>query len=185
MTGGRLLNAQIAAGTFTGVTIDSRSVQPGQLFVAIRGERHDGHDYIEQAVAAGAAGVLSEAANPKADAVSGRVAVVSVPDTHRAMMALARQYRAEFVSEFVGITGSNGKTTTKELTFALLSAVEQEVYRSPGNFNNLFGMPLAIFSMPSAAKVAVMEMGISKPGEMTELADIVKPTVVVVTNVGP
>jgi UDP-N-acetylmuramoyl-tripeptide--D-alanyl-D-alanine ligase len=110
---------------------------------------------------------------------------VEVENSHEAMMLLAEKYRDGSDARFVGITGSNGKTTTKEMTYRLVSAVEDKAYRSPGNFNNLFGMPLALFGMPGNVRVAIMEMGISIPGEMARLTRIVRPEVIVITNVGP
>ena len=185
MAGGTLYNADAADTWFTGVAIDSRTVRPGELFVAVRGEKHDGHDYIRQAIERGAVGVLSDVSYPSLDEISRQAAVVTVKDTHEAMMILAEKYRETCPARFIGITGSNGKTTTKELAYQLIHAVEPHVYRSPGNFNNLFGMPLALFAMPPEARVAVMEMGISLPGEMTRLTRIVKPDIIAVTNVGP
>lgn len=185
MAGGALYTPDAADTWFTGVAIDSRTVRPGELFVAVRGEKHDGHDYITQAIERGAVGVISDVSYPRLDEISRDAAVVTVKDTHEAMMLLAEKYRETCPARFIGITGSNGKTTTKELTYQLIHAVEPHVYRSPGNFNNLFGMPLALFAMPPETRVAVMEMGISLPGEMTRLTRIVKPDIIAITNVGP
>ena len=185
MTGGTLMSAERAERQFVGVSIDSRTLSPGSLFVALRGQTTDGHQYVQQAIEKGAAGVLSELSWPHIDAFSNKTAVVAVKDSHEAMMLLAERYRDTSRARFVGITGSNGKTTTKELTYRLVGEVEKQVYRSPGNFNNLYGMPLAIFAMPEETKVAVMEMGISVPGEMTRLSRMVKPDVICITNVGP
>ncbi len=181
MTGGTLFNPAHSAAMFTGVTIDSRSVQKGNLFIAIRGERVDGHAYIAQAINGGAAGILAE--RQAISSLSLKAPIVGVENSHEAMMRLARKYRDQLTAKFVGITGSNGKTTTKEFTAQLLSAVDSNVFHSKGNLNNLFGMPLSIFTIPETAKVAVMEMGISKPGEMTRLTQIVAPDIAVVTNV--
>lgn len=184
MTGGTLYNSGTSAKSFTGVSIDSRTVNAEQLFVAIPGERFDGHDFALDAIERGAAGLLVESNWPRLYQVRGDVPVVAVPDSHRAMIDLAHQYRKQSGTKVIGITGSNGKTTTKEFTFALAQAVEQHVYRSPGNFNNLFGMPLALFAMPAHVNLAIMEMGISTPGEMTRLAKLVQPDIVAITNVG-
>lgn len=185
MTGGTLLSAEKATQQFAGVSIDSRALSPGSLFVALRGQTTDGHRYIQQAIEKGAAGILSELSWPHLEELRQQTAVVAVRDSHEAMMLLAEKYRDMSEARFVGITGSNGKTTTKELTYRLVGAVEEHVYRSPGNFNNLYGMPLAIFGMPEDTRVAVMEMGISIPGEMTRLTQMVKPNVICITNIGP
>ena len=151
--------------------------------MAIRGENRDGHEFIPQAVSRGASGVLAELDYPKLDQVSTDIPVVAVDDSHEAMIALAKQYRHSVKARFVGITGSNGKTTTKELAYHLIAAVEEHTYRSPGNLNNLYGVPLALFKIPESCRVAVLEMGISTNMEMPRLVEIVDPDVVLITNV--
>jgi len=185
MTGGKIVAAKNAEEIFSGVSIDSRQVKPGELFIAIRGEVHDGHRYIEQAVARGAAGILSEVSYTLPDNLGRDVTVVTVENSHKAMLELARKYRDSIQGRFVGITGSNGKTTTKELAYRLIRAVESSTYCSPGNFNNLFGLPLALFAVPKDAAIVILEMGISTEVEMPTLADIVHPQLIVITNVGP
>ncbi len=185
MTGGKLHNAGSVARMFTGVSIDSRSVRPGELFVAISGDNFDGHRFISEAISKGAAGVVSQAHNTNFASIPKDIPAVAVDDCHEAMMKLAEAYRAELPVRIIGLTGSNGKTSTKEWTFNLIEAVEKKSYRSPGNLNNLFGMPLAIFAMPVDSQIAVMEMGISRPGEMTRLTRIVQPNIIVIINVGP
>jgi UDP-N-acetylmuramoyl-tripeptide--D-alanyl-D-alanine ligase len=182
---GKLLPVKSANDIFAGVSIDSRAVKEGELFIAIRGERNDGHAFIDEALKQGAAGLLVDNRFTDVDTLSSQAGVVVVENTHEAMMELAKQYRNNCTAKVVGISGSNGKTTTKEYAFAFLNAVEQNVYRSTGNLNNLFGAPLAIFAMPQNTNVAVMEMGISTSGEMTRLAQIVQPNVAVITNIGP
>ena len=183
-TAGTLYNSDKASHSFRGVTIDSRTVSAGELFIAIRGERHDGHDFIPAAVKSGAAGVISRLDYPGLMHLPGTVGVVAVDDPHKAMLTMARHQRHRLSCLFVGITGSNGKTTTKELAFRLLAAISAKVFCSPGNFNNLYGVPLAIFRIPEDAEFAVLELGISTTSEMPILADIVDPDVVVITNVG-
>lgn len=185
ITGGTLYNTGNASRSFKGVSIDSRSTKADELFVAIRGVRNDGHDFIEQAVQKGASGIVAEFTYPKLDLIKGDVAVVAVHNSHEAMIKLAKMYRETSRARFVAITGSNGKTTTKELAIGLINAVEEHAYCSPGNLNNLYGAPLALFAMPADTMVAVMELGISTPGEMTLLAEVVRPDVIVITNVGP
>jgi UDP-N-acetylmuramoyl-tripeptide--D-alanyl-D-alanine ligase len=172
-------------GRFRGVSIDSRTIGAEQLFVALKGEVHDGHRYIGDAVSRGAAGVLAQRDHPALDDVELSVPVVTVDDPHRALIALARSYREQMNATIVGITGSNGKTTTKEFVSAMLSATGVSVYKSPGNFNNLFGLPLSILSMPDTVRFGVFELGISTPGEMSRLAPVLTPEVIAITNVGP
>ena len=185
MTGGTLLNAECGGRLFTGVSIDSRTIMPGELFIAIRGEQHDGHNYIDQVVARGAAGIVSERRGISLGYLPANLAVVEVADSHRAMLRLAAEYLRTVKARRIGITGSNGKTTTKEFTYQLLSTMQDEVYRSPGNYNNLFGIPLALLAMPRSTQVAVLEIGISVPGEMAGLADIIRPAVIAITNISP
>jgi UDP-N-acetylmuramoyl-tripeptide--D-alanyl-D-alanine ligase len=183
MAGGTLVDPVKGNGTFSGVSIDSRTLQKGQLFVAIRGQRSDGHLFINQAIERGAAGVIVESHFPRIKNISEQLAVILVDNSHEAMIHLAARYRDMCHAKFIGITGSNGKTTTKEMTFSLLTAVEKDVYKSTGNLNNLFGLPLALFAMPISTKVAVLEMGISTPGEMIRLSSIVRPDIAVITSV--
>jgi len=185
MTGGQLRTADLGTRSFNGVSTDSRSIEAGQLFFAIKGERQDGHQYIDQVLARHAGGlvVAKQFFNDKSLPVG--IPVLEVDDTHAAMIRLAAEYLVTLPAKRLGITGSNGKTTTKEFTYRLLSAFDPAVYRSPGNFNNLFGIPLALFSMPNETRWAVLEMGISVPGEMNRLASLVKPHLLAVTNVGP
>jgi len=182
---GQLMTAGATSQKFHGVAIDSRTIKEGELFIAIRGERHDGHNFINQALESGATGVIIDTRFEQNRRLSERSAVIVVENTHEAMIHLAQNYRQKTKAKIIGITGSNGKTTTKEFTYALLHAVEPKSYRSPGNLNNLFGAPLALFAMPQETKAAAIEMGISSKGEMTRLTGIVRPDVAVITNVGP
>ena len=182
---GTLFGAGLADRTFSGVSIDSRTLVRENLFVAIKGEVMDGHEYIPQALARGASGLLTRRSYQRSGDIPDSLPVVGVDDTHRALMRLAAWYRGEVDATRIAITGSNGKTTTKEFTYQLLQAVEPNVYRSPGNFNNLYGLPLSILDMPAETKAAVFELGISLPGEMVKLAEIVRPSLVAVTNIGP
>ncbi len=184
-TQGKLLPLNTVNDIFEGVSIDSRVVKSGQLFIAIRGEINDGHAFVDEALKNGAYGLLVDNRFNETTSASPKAAVVVVENTHEAMMKLAGNYRNKCKAKVVGITGSNGKTTTKEYAYALLKTVEKDVYRSTGNLNNLFGAPLAIFAMPQSTNVAVMEMGISVKGEMTKLTRIVQPDLAVITNIGP
>ena len=185
MIDGDLRTADLPAARFTGVSTDSRTLSEGQLFFAIRGVKFDGHRFIEQAIARGAAGVVADRKYASTYTEPLSCPSVVVENSHTALLKLAEKYLAGLDVTRVGITGSNGKTTTKEFTYRLLKHTAGNTYRTPGNFNNLFGIPLALFEMPSGTKTAVLEMGISEPGEMDRLARVVKPNVMVVTNVGP
>lgn len=183
-TGGTLVQSG-RADAFDGVSTDSRSLAAGSLFVPLAGPRFDGHDYIGQAAAAGAAGVL--VGRGRENLVKGLpagTAAVSVPDTLRALGDLARLWRFRFAIPVVGVTGSTGKTTTKEMAAAIIGR-EKNLLKNEGNFNNLVGLPLTIFRMNAAHEAAVLEMGTNRRGEIARLTEIAAPTVGLVTNVGP
>jgi UDP-N-acetylmuramoyl-tripeptide--D-alanyl-D-alanine ligase len=162
-----------------GYSIDSRTIRPGELFIAIRGPRFDGHSFLAAAAQAGAGGAM----------VSGNVeipsgmAVVRVDSTLGALHALARGVRSEWAGTVIGVTGSAGKTTTKELV-AAVAGRKYHVLRSSGNLNNAFGMPLSLLRVEPYHDVAVLEMGMSAAGEIAELTRIALPNEGVVTNVG-
>jgi UDP-N-acetylmuramoyl-tripeptide--D-alanyl-D-alanine ligase len=162
-----------------GYSIDSRTLERGDLFFALLGPNHDGHHFVKNALATGALGAVVSA---QVDVPEG-TALIRVSDTTRALQDLAAHVRRREAVQVVGITGSAGKTTTKEMTYRLLAGKFQ-AYRSEGNFNNLYGLPLALLRMPAGTKVAVLEMGMSVPGELRRLSAIAKPEVSVLTNVG-
>lgn len=182
---GQIASEKSDDAMFSGVSIDSRTIKQGELFICIRGEINDGHKFIEQAVEKGAMGVMVDDKFTNSNLFVTKTHLVIVKNTHKAMNRLAQSYRKKVGAKIMGITGSNGKTTTKEFAYALLNAVEPDSYRSPGNLNNLYGAPLALFAMPQNTKAAVIEMGISTTGEMSQLTEIVEPNVAVITNVGP
>lgn len=182
---GKLLNLEHGGVSFRGVSIDTRTLRAEQLFFAIKGENTDGHKYLADAITKNSAGLVVASDFGGLDKIGSRVPVVIVENTHEAMMHLATAYREKVSAEIVAVTGSNGKTTTKEYIFAMIRYKEKETYGSPGNLNNLFGLPLAIFAMPSGSRFGVFELGISIPGEMTRLANIIRPDLAVITNVGP
>jgi UDP-N-acetylmuramoyl-tripeptide--D-alanyl-D-alanine ligase len=172
-----------------GVSIDSRTVQPGELFIAIRGPRHDGHDFVAGTMAGGAtAGVVArDRAAGYAPEIRAKLFVVE--DTLRALQELARKYcdawrEAKPGRRVAAVTGSTGKTTTKEILAALLSA-RLRVLKSEGNLNNEYGLPLTLFRLSEVHDVAVVEVGMSRRGELARLAAIARPDVGVVTNVAP
>jgi len=177
-TGGRL--ARREADEAVGATTDSRAVAAGNVFVALRGETHDGHVYVPSAVARGASVVVVE------EATKAAASVVVVPDTLRAWGALAALHLAQWrrpEKKVVAITGSSGKTTTKELTAALLGRVAP-THRTPGNLNNRVGVPAVVFGLEAEHRFAVLEMGMSLPGELDAITSFARPDVSVIVNVG-
>jgi len=148
---------------FSGATLDSRQVKPGMLFVAVKGERVDGHDFIPQALSAGAAGII---------------------DGREELAAAAKAYRASLPAKVIGVTGSAGKTTTKELLAAFLRADCFKVHATAGNYNNDLGLPLTILNAPRDADFLVLEMGTNHPGEIAALVDVARPDAGVISSIG-
>ncbi|MEM7245675.1 MAG: UDP-N-acetylmuramoyl-tripeptide--D-alanyl-D-alanine ligase [Acidobacteriota bacterium] len=164
-----------------GISIDSRTVSDGQVFVAIVGERHDGHEHLAQAFERGAAGCVVSREEAKGVVPEGRACLL-VPDTTRFLGDLAAHLRRQSAAVFLGITGSVGKTTTKDLT-ALLIGSERRTHASKGNLNNHFGLPLSLFGLSDDAQACVLEMGISTPGELDRLVEIAEPDYGLVTGI--
>ena len=166
--------------TLRAVVTDTRAITPGDLFVALRGERFDAHDFMADAVAAGAAALV-------VDDVRGAhelgVPVFEVADTLAALGALGRHWRRAWGKPVVGIAGSNGKTSTKEIVRAALGA-RLAVHATTGNLNNLVGVPLTLLAIPPSADIAVIEIGTNAHGEVRALRAIAEPTIVVVTSIG-
>lgn len=162
----------------TGVAIDSRKIEDGYLFIPIKGARVDGHDFIPQVMEKGALCTLSEKELP--DATHPYILVDSCQD---AMKAIARHYRTALGIKVVGITGSVGKTSTKEMIASVLSQ-KYNVLKTAGNFNNEIGLPLTIFNIRDEHEVAVLEMGINHFGEMHRLTKMAQPDICVITNIG-
>ena len=168
---------------FAGATFDSRQVKPGMLYVALKGERTDGHAFVEQALAAGAAGALVRADWPCPAGVD-ESRLMRVADTRLGFGDLARTYRQTLKAKVVGITGSAGKTTVKELTAAFLRAGGFKVHATAGNFNNDLGLPLTVLNCPTDADFLVVEMGTNHPGEIAYLADIAAPDIGLISSIG-
>lgn len=170
-----------AAGVrFQGICTDTRMVQPGNLFIALIGERFDGHEFVKQALAKGAAGVVIS--KKPAEMPAGAVAVM-VGNTLKALQDIAQFHRRRFSIPVIAITGSNGKTTTKDLTAAILAS-KLTVLKTEANFNNEIGLPRTLLNLTKEHQVAVVEMGMRGSGEIAELAAIAEPTAGIVTNVG-
>ena len=162
---------------YSGISTDTRTLRPGDVFVAIAGGRFDGHDFIPRAVQAGCAAVVSSHAP-----VDASVTVYRVPDTLRALGDLALHRRRHLHLPVVGITGSSGKTTVKDLTLAAVGTALRP-HGTTANENNRVGTPLTILSTPDTARALVLELGTNEPGEIEELARIARPTIGVVTTV--
>ena len=161
------------------VSTDTRTLEKGSLFVAIRGENFDGHKFIGEAFKKGAAIVISEEEYP----VNEGSAVIIVEDTVKALGELAKNYIKTFDITVIGITGSVGKTTTKEMIAQVLST-QYNVHKTMGNFNNHIGLPLSVLSLNRQHSVAVFEMGMSAMGEIDYLSRIIQPDIGVITNIG-
>lgn len=180
-----------AAGNFlpvpvTGWSVDTRTLDPGDLYFALRGPNHDGHDYVRQAMEKGAAGVVVERLPSRALPSRERKRAVSeilVPDSLLALQRLGAWARNQWGGTVVAVTGSAGKTTAKD-AIAQLLAVDLPVGKTVGNFNNHVGVPLSILRLPADCRAAVLEMGMNHAGEIRALAGIAKPDIGVVTNVG-
>lgn len=165
-----------------GYSIDSRTVQNGDLFFAVKGERLDGHDFVEQALSKGAVSAIVR--KDQLSRYSAQANLLAVADTLSALQSLATAVRKLWGKTAIGITGSMGKTTTKEAVSHLLST-QHRVHRSKGNFNNHFGLPLGLLTLEPEYDLAVIEMGMSHAGEIAALARIAEPNEGVVTSVGP
>ena len=176
--GGTLL--QDSGAPVTGVTTDSRAVQPGQLFIPLVGERFDGHAYISKALEGGAAGCLT--AREPETLLPGKL-YIQVADTRLALKALASWYRNKFDLPVVQVTGSAGKTTTKEMIASVLSR-RYNTLRTEGNFNNDIGAPLTLLRLMPEHQAAVIETGMNHFGEIRYLGEMVRPDIAVITNVG-
>jgi UDP-N-acetylmuramoyl-tripeptide--D-alanyl-D-alanine ligase len=168
---------------FTSVSTDTRTLQPGALYVALHGENFDGHRFVEQAIKAGASGVLAS----QPIETTGNITVMQVADTLIALQQMAHASRLAFDGPVIAVTGSNGKTTTKEMIAAVLRAHygADAVLATTGNLNNHIGVPLTLLARKSSHKVAVIEMGMNHFGEIALLTRLTEPTVALITNAGP
>ncbi len=168
-----------APAAFNGVSTNSQTVEPGNLFVALRGERFDAHDFLADVAARGAAAVVAERV-PDGFALPALI----VPDTRHALGQIAQAWRARFDIPVIGVTGSNGKTTVKEMIASILVAAfgADAIVATRGNLNNEIGVPLTLFRLGAQHRAAVIEMGMNHPGEIERLAEIARPSVGLVNN---
>lgn len=166
-----------ATWTATGVSIDSRTVQKGDLFIAIQGPTLDGHDHIAGAIANGAAAAMTSR-----DGAAGDAPALLVDDTMEGMRALARHARHRGTARIAAVTGSTGKTGTKD-TLNLALGRQAETHATQGNLNNHWGLPLSLARLPQSARFGVLEMGMNSPGEIAPLSELAEPDVAIVTNV--
>jgi UDP-N-acetylmuramoyl-tripeptide--D-alanyl-D-alanine ligase len=181
-TGARLVQGD-PDHRFTGASIDTRTLAAGVLFVAIRGEKHDAHGFLADAAARGAAGLLVESGRPLPSGLPAGLPVLAVDDTTRALGALGAGHRAGFEGPVVALTGSNGKTTTKEMCATILG-VRAPCLKTPGNWNNNFGVPLTLLLREPEHRSLVVEIGMNHRGEIAPLVALARPSVGLVTNVG-
>ena len=169
-----------------GVSIDSRTVREGELFIAIRGDRYDGHDFVPAAIGKGAWGAVVDrsALEAKHAGMDGLRNIIAVEDTLSALQEMSLMHRKRHAMPLVAVTGSNGKTTTKEMLASILRR-NGPVLRNEGNLNNHIGVPLTLLKLDRSHRAAVIEMGMSGLGEIELLARLAMPDVGVITNIGP
>ena len=182
-TGGRLLQGERNA-FFQGISTDSRTVAEGELFIALKGTHFDGHHYALEALEKKAGGVVIDEDKVRDIRWNGYRprAVIAVKDTLCALGDLARERRRKYGTPVVALTGSNGKTTTKELISACLETTFP-ILKTKGNLNNLIGLPLTLFNLTEKERVVVLEMGMNVPGEIRRLTEIAEPDVGLITNI--
>jgi len=182
ITGGKLFSGNEKEKITAGFSIDSRTIKSGQFFIAIRGKNYDGHNFLEEAVRGNAAGLIVHRAD-EALLKKNVCHIIVVKDTIKAMAAIAAAMRREANIPVICITGTNGKTTVKNMLTDILS-VKYKVLKSPASYNNIIGVSLTLFSLTENFDIAVIELGTSRPGEISELAAIAAPETVIITNIG-
>ncbi len=182
-TGGTLVTGS-ANTEFTSVSIDTRTLQGGSLFFAIRGPNQDAHRFIPDALAKGALGIVAERGYEYPGRFPDGRVLIKVPDTHQALKYLGMFVRRRWPGVLVAVTGSMGKTTTREFAAQLMQS-RFRVYQTPGNYNNLFGLPLALMGLSLDYGVGIFEMGMSSSGEIAEMCSIATPAAGIITNVAP
>ena len=180
MCGGKFLQGE-AGRTVSRFSRDTRTLEPGDIYIALRGDNFDGNRFLADAEARGAAAAIVETAS--AVPAGSQLAVIVVPDSLSALQRLAKAWREKISPKIVCITGSSGKTSTKEFTAAVLAS-RYSVSRTQGNFNNHIGLPLTILATSSTHDAAVWEIGMNHPGEILPLAQLVRPQIGIITNIG-
>ncbi len=174
-----------ASGWVNGISTDSRQYEPDHLFFALQGEKFDGHDYLDAVLKKGAAAiVISKPEKIDLSRIDTHTSVILVDNTETALQQLAASYRSQFNIPIIAITGSVGKTTTKDILAVCLEP-EFQILKTPGNFNNEIGLPLTILSIESFHQAAVMELAMRAPGQIRQLAGILRPSHAIITNVEP
>ncbi|HJX30242.1 MAG TPA: UDP-N-acetylmuramoyl-tripeptide--D-alanyl-D-alanine ligase [Thermodesulfobacteriota bacterium] len=168
---------------YRGISTDSRTVKPGEIFLALKGDSFDGHDFISEVINKGALGVVVQSGRIVSKSKKDFI-VIEVKDTLDALGDCAAHYRQMYGIPIVAVTGSNGKTTTKEMIAAILST-KRRVLKNQGNLNNLIGLPLSLLKLSSTHDVGVFELGMNRRGEIARLVEISQPTVGIITNVSP
>jgi UDP-N-acetylmuramoyl-tripeptide--D-alanyl-D-alanine ligase len=183
-TGGKLIYGRLES-LVSGISTDTRSIKHGEIFFALQGENFDGHNFIEQAICNGAAGAVISDSKKIGDLSlndSGKVILIEVSDTLRALGDIAKYYRQNLQAKFIAVTGSNGKTTTKDMLYHILKNFKN-VSRSRNSFNNFIGVPLTIFGVDLTHDFCVVEMGTNAPGEIRRLTEIISPSFTILTNI--
>ncbi|WP_252238121.1 MULTISPECIES: UDP-N-acetylmuramoyl-tripeptide--D-alanyl-D-alanine ligase [unclassified Clostridium] len=170
-------------GNFEKISTDTRKIDKNSLFIALKGNNFNGNNYVVEAIKAGATVAIIDEVNFKLEELNGKGTVIKVNDSKTALGALAKYYREKLGIKVVGITGSTGKTSTKDLVAAFLSG-KYSVFKTKGNFNNEIGLPLMIFELDSSYDIAVLEMGTNNFNEIHRLANIARPDMAIITNVG-
>ena len=180
-----VLIAGSANNNLCGVSTDSRQVEKGNIFIALQGENFDGHDFVQKAMEKGAAAVIiSSEALLGLEKLDKVVSVIKVADTLQALGDLAHSYRQRFSFPVIGLTGSSGKTTTKEM-LASITQLKKNTLKAQGNLNNQIGLPQTIFCIRAQHELAILEMGTNTRGEIKRLTRIARPTIGLITNIGP
>ena len=167
-----------------GFSIDSRTLKDGDLFFCIKGENTDGHHYIPQALEKGACGIVAIPENIPQTLRNRNLPCILVSDPNKALREWAADVRRQFSGKVLAITGSNGKTSTKDILAGLCRYIDPQAYSTPGNYNNFIGVPLTILSAVQKAKWWIIEIGTNQFGEIAELSNIVQPTAGIITNIG-
>lgn len=168
---------------FNHVSIDTRKIEPGSIFIAIKGDKFNANEFVAEASKKGAGLCIVDEIKFKKEDISEDTSIVIVENTRKALLKLAEFYRSTLNIKIVGITGSTGKTTTKDMTYAILSQ-KYKVFKTQGNFNNEIGLPLMIFNLDSSYDIAVLEMGMSNFFEIHNMAKAARPDIALITNIG-